>query len=305
MISMTQSPASTSTPAEQSCDGPATFGAALERYVRRCGETMAAFAARVQVSPSTLSRVRTGQRPPTSTQVDTWAKALRLNREERDAFAELALLARTPPALAARLQQIGTSSVSSHKEADGPGYYDGFWLSYSYSFQNDGRVQRSLLKISGSEARLQVMDIGQLHYSYHGSFELLGDKAFLRLAEDRGNHEYVQMTLHTLFDLREPSFLHGLVCGISGKDLRHPVSYPAAAQIVLLHCGLEAGRRLEPLLGSWLARDLAPCWPEELGPDRRLRHALRVEESDDLDAVILGMIANRVGDGQVLRAAMG
>jgi hypothetical protein len=42
-----------------------------------------------------------------------------------------------------------------------------------------------------------------------------------------------------------------------------------------------------------------------MGPDRRLRHALRVEENADLDAVILGMIGNRVGDGQVLRAAMG
>jgi hypothetical protein len=144
-----------------------------------------------------------------------------------------------------------------------------------------------------------------LHYSYHGSFEVLGDKAFLRLAEDRGDHEYVQMTLHTLFDLREPTFLLGLVSGISGKDVRHPVSYPAAARIILLHCGLEAGRRLEPLLGSWSPRELAPCWPEEMGPDRRLRHALRVEEDADLDAAILGLIGNRLGEGHVLRAALG
>src|SRR5262245_23055820 len=71
------------------------FGEFLATLVRRQGMSMADFAARVGLSASTLSRVRTGQRLPAPEQVAKWADALALDPENRALFIELALLART------------------------------------------------------------------------------------------------------------------------------------------------------------------------------------------------------------------
>lgn len=289
------------------------FGDHLDHLVRRRGLTMAAFAQLVGLSASSLSRIRHGQRQPTAVQAERWSEALKLGREDRARFTELAMLARTPQEVLTRLAQAEHRAAEeqerrSRVERDftayrqAQDYYDGFWLSYSYSFRNDGRVQRSLLQVEGERAQLKVLAGGELRYSYVGSFEVLGDKAFVRLAEDRGGVEYVQITLQTLFDLHEPTFLNGLVCGISGKDVRQPVSYPAAARILLLHAGRTHGERLDPYLGVFAPEALTPCWVDLLGDDRRLRAALGVEPAGDLDAAILGMLGNRLGpDDSVLR----
>ena len=51
-----------------------------------------------------------------------------------------------------------------------------------------------------------VMSGGQVHYSYSGHSEHLGDKIFMRLAEDRGS-EYIQVTCDALFDFQAPAHL--------------------------------------------------------------------------------------------------
>src|SRR4051812_18266369 len=62
------------------------FGEFLATVVRRQGLSMADFAARVALSPSTLSRVRTGQRLPAAEQVARWADELKLDTEARTTF---------------------------------------------------------------------------------------------------------------------------------------------------------------------------------------------------------------------------
>jgi|GEM_PF-6342280 len=301
-----------------------TLGEFLAHLVRRQGQTMADFAKAVGLSPSTLSRVRTGQRLPTATQLETWADALKVDRDARQQLHELLLLAQTPPAVRDRLVQAEQQASAeqdkrSRLEEDygryrrDQRYHDGWWLTFSSSFQNDGRIQRSLLRIGDDRAELQVREYGRLHYSYHGSFETLGDKVFMRLTEDRGAVEHVQITLDSLFDYREPSFLYGLVCGISGKDVRYPISFPACSRIVMMFVGRaddlpEGGEqlnRLQAVLGSYAPESLHPCWPRFLGDGDLFAESLRLGD-EPLDAAILRLIDNRTRPGEhVLRAALG
>lgn len=310
--------------AESSQPQPASLGDFLGHLVKRQGMTMADFAQAAGVSASTLSRIRTGQRLPTATQVARWAEALRLDREARAKLDELLLLAQTPPEVRARLAQ---AERDAHREQDQRArveedygryrrdqrYHDGWWLTFSTSFQDDGRIQRSLLRIAGDRADLEVREYGRLHYSYHGGFEVLGDKVFLRLTEDRGAVEHVQIILDSLFDYREPSFLYGLVCGISGKDVRHPVSYPACSRILVMFVGREEdlpadGERIQHLqavLGSYAPESLHPCWPRFLGDGDWFAQAMRLGD-EPLDAAILRLVDNRPKDGErVLKAVLG
>jgi len=300
------------------------FGDLLSVQVRRLDLTMAEFAGKVGLSASTLSRVRTGARPPTQAQAERWAKALVLDGEARNDFIAAAMMARTPSAVREKLRQAEAHARDANSERarleagygsyrSRTGFHDGWWLTYSMSFRCDGRVQRSLLHLSGGEASLQVRDTGMLLYSYHGTCEPLGDKLFVRVAEDRGSAEYVHITAHSLFDLSRPSLLFGLVCGISGKDLRHPVSYPAAARMILLHAGSDevlapgSGQlaRLEACLGSYKPRALRAFWPSFLGDDDHLRTALGIGDQS-LEAEVLARIDNRPGEGDlVLRAVLG
>ncbi len=300
----------------------APFGEFLASTVRRHGLSMADFSAKVGLSPSTLSRVRTGQRLPTAEQLTQWADALHLDKETRAQFMEMALLARTPAEVRSRLQQVEQLvNDEQHKrtrlEHDYGRYrkeqrfHDGWWLTYSASFLNDGRIQRGLLRIADDQAHLQVREVGRVHYSYHGTIEALGDKLFIRISEDRGGFEHVQITLDSLFDYQEPSFLYGMVCGISGKDRLHPLSYPAASRILLLHVGRDdtpgiAAKcaRLEPILGSFEPRSVRPCWPAFLGDDAHLRQCLRLG-TEPLDDTVLRLIDNRLKPGDhVLRALL-
>jgi transcriptional regulator with XRE-family HTH domain len=298
-----------------------TLGEFLSHLVRRQGQTMADFAKAVGLSPSTLSRVRTGQRLPSEAQLQAWADVLKLDREARQQLHEHLLLARTPPAVRARLVQAEQQATDeqdkrSRLEEDygryrrDQRYHDGWWLTFSSSFQSDGRIQRSLLRIADDRADLQVREYGRLHYSYHGSFETLGDKVFLRLTEDRGAVEHVQITLDSLFDYREPSFLYGLVCGISGKDVRHPVSYPACSRMLMMFIGRcddlpadgEQMTRVQSVLGSYAPESLRPCWPRFLGDGDWFAETLRLGD-EPLDAAILRLIDNRTRSGDyVLRA---
>jgi transcriptional regulator with XRE-family HTH domain len=296
------------------------FGEFLATLVRRQGMSMADFAARVGLSASTLSRVRTGQRLPAPEQVARWADALALDPENRSLFVELALLARTPPEVRQRLEQAEQAASAEQDkrarlEQDFGAYrrdrrfHDGWWLSYSTSFVDDGRIQRSLLHVDGERVSMQVREAGRIAYSYQGSFEVLADKVFIRMAEDRGGVEYVQITLDSLFDWREPSFLYGLVCGISGKSVRHPVSYPAAGRILLLHVAAAQGEQEPPeeltdICGSFPPDRLAPCWPKVLGSDAYLKQCLGLSD-EPLDEAVVRLVDNRVAPGgHVLRAAL-
>jgi transcriptional regulator with XRE-family HTH domain len=293
-----------------------SFGDVLATQVARAGLTMAQFAAQVGVAGSTLSRLRAGTRRPNLALVEQWADALRLSRDERAALLDSAVLARAPRQLRERLTQAEDNANAEQARRvrveegftalrQARAWYDGWWLSASMAFANDGRVQRSLLRIDGTSAQLTVMELGATRFSYTGRFEMLGDKAFIRLEEERGCVEYVQITLQTTFDAGEPVFLYGLVTGISGKDLRRPVSFPACSRIVLLYAGAAAGPRLAPYLGLFSPRAATPLWPDILGPDRRLRQTLEVAEDGDLDAALLDLLDNRLRPGDsVLRAAV-
>jgi len=302
-----------------------SFGDFLTHAVRRRGWTMADFAAELGVSPSTLSRLRTGRRRPRSVDLDRWAELLGLDAEEHRQLAELALIAQAPPALRERLadaeQRLSHERERHDATAQAYGayratqnYHDGFWIAYNYSFLDDGRVLRSLCHVSGTSARWTNMEAGRVQYSYTGSFDVLGDKVFIRLAEDRGGAEYVQVTMDSLFDFSEPTFLYGLVTGLSGKTMRHPLCYPAAARMLMLFVGRdeelrrepEALQELERSLGQFRPADLRPMLPARTIDDNRLRDCLRLGPRDDLDAVLLRMLSNelRAGDG-VLCARLG
>ncbi len=299
------------------------FGDLFSSLVRRRGLTMAAFAALVEASPSSLSRIRTGKQAPEPAHAERWAATLGLEGPERREFLASALLAATPAPIRARLHEAETQTAAARDQGarlaedfgryrSMTGFHDGSWLTYSRSFLNDGLVQRSLLKIDGDRAALEVRTAGMLRYSYHGSCEALGDKLFLRLAEDRGGVEWVQITLHSLFDWSRPAFLYGLVCGISGKDVQHGLSWPAAARMVLLHVPQPVGepainerrRQLTDILGAFPAGQLRHLWPGFLGEDDHLRAALRLDDGD-LDATLLRLTDNGLGNDHVLRAVLG
>lgn len=300
-----------------------TFGDFLQRAVRRRGWTMARLAAEVGISPSTLSRVRTGRRMPRELPLERWADALALGDEDRQRLHDLWLLAQAPPALRERLAAAERQVTAERERRDAvehhyaeyrrtQNYHDGFWLAYNASFLDDGSVMRSLCHIDGDVVTWTNMEAGRVQYSYTGELVVLGDKLFIRLAEDRGGAEYVQVTMDSLFDFREPAFLYGLVTGISGKTVHHPISYPAAARMLLLFAGRsddlrsrpEALQAIERALGTFDHADLGPLYPPELGDDGYLRRCLQLRAREDLDAVLLRMIDNRLAPGQhVLRAS--
>ena len=297
-----------------------TFAEALDAAVRRSGLTMLVVAKRTAISASVLSRLRTGSRAPTSEQVRLLAKHLKLSGADLQHFTDAAMLARTGPDVRERLAQAEASASAALEgrrqlerqyaaERQANDWHNGWWLGYSYSFRNDGRIQRSLLKVENDQVRVQVMEGGSLQYSYHGSFEVLGDKIFIRASEDRGDQEHVQVTLHSLFDFREPTVLYGLVCGISGRDLRSPVSFPSASRMLLLYAGTAdlppvTVKSLQAILGGWAPAALKPCWPGFLGSHRHLHAALQVVD-DDLDAAVLRLIDNNLAPtDRALRAEL-
>lgn len=289
----------------------ASFHEHVDTAVRGAGLTMAQVAERTGISPSVLSRLRTGERAPTPEQVRLLARHLHLTGADLQHFQDLAVLARTPTEVRERLAQAEASAAAALEgrrqlerqyaaERQENDWHDGWWIGYSHSFRNDGRVQRSLLKVEKDVVRVQVMEGGSLQYSYHGTFEVLGDKIFIRASEDRGDLEHVQVTLHSLFDFREPTVLYGLVCGISGRDLRNPVSFPSASRMLLLYAGgpdlpPASVRSLQSILGGWSAAALKPCWPDFLGPHQHLHAALQVVD-DDLDSAVLRLIDNHIAE---------
>lgn len=302
---------------------PLTFGDAFGALLRSRGMKVADCARKLGVAPSTLSRLHSGARLPNEDQVDRICLALACTPEERARLGELAQLAHTPAAVRERLaaaeRQASTADAAKERLArdygayrKAQGYHDGWWLTFSTSFQDGGRLQRSLLRVRGDTAGLQVREYGRLRYSYHGSMETLGDKAFLRLAEDRGGVEYVQIVLDSLFDFPEPSFLYGLILGISGKDVHHPLTYPACSRMLLLHVGREADlpengetmQRIHACLGTFDLGTLRECWPRFLGDGDHHAQCLRLDD-ERLDDAIRRLIDNTLRPGEhVLHARM-
>ena len=142
---------------------------------------------------------------------------------------------------------------------------------------------------------------------------MLGDKIFARLTEDRGGAEHVQIILDSLFDYREPSFLYGLVCGISGKDIQHPASWPACSRLLVMHIGREnefppdgeTMQRVHAILGRFAPENMRQVWPGFLGNSDWLSQCLRLGD-ESLDRAILRLIDSRAKDGEhVLRAVLG
>ncbi len=299
---------------------PDSFANLLGDLVRRSGMTMAQVARKTHLNPSVLSRLRTGTRAPTGDQVRILAKLLRPVGADLARFHELAALAHSPAVVRARLAAMERAvelaqqrsgelerEVGDRRRADD--YHDGWWLAYCRAFRNDGRIQRSLLRVDGDKASVLVMDHGSPLYSYHGSFESLGDKLFIRAGEDRGGMEWLQIILHSLFDFREPTVLYGVITGISGRDLKNPSSFPTAARILLLYAGdlsLPAStvNALRGSLGGFSDKALGAVWPSFLGDDAHLHAALRTVD-EDLGTAVRRLIDNQLGAAeQVLRAEL-
>lgn len=300
------------------------FADLLAALLRRRGTSLAELAPQVGVSPSTLSRIRTGARAATEPQARRLAAALGLAGEEAEDFVATALLQAMPPAVRTRLRAAEADADRERDRSRGlerdfaryrsdTGFHDGWWIGWSRSFFDDGRIQRSLLHIEGGAATLVAGDMGLVRYSYHGSCETLGGKLFIRVAEDRGDAEWVQITCHSLFDQPRPTFLSGIVCGISGTDVRHPISWPCAARMLLLHAcrsedapdRSERARQLEGLLGSFEPGRLKGAWPGFLGSDDHLRVALQLGD-ESIESAVARLTDNRLPEGgSVLRAALG
>ena len=302
---------------------PPEFPDLLASLLRRRGTTLAELAPQVGVSASTLSRIRTGVRSATEAQARRLAAALGLAGEEAEDFTAAALLQAMPKAVRERLRAAedlaGAAQARTTRMArdlgrmrSDTGFHDGWWITWSRSFFNDGRIQRSLLRLEGGGAELRAGETGLVRYSYHGTVETLGDKLFIRVAEDRGDAEWVQITCHSLFDLARPTFLYGLVCGISGTDVRHPVSWPCAGRMLMLHAGAladapersERARQLEALIGAYDPSRLKGAWPGFLGSDDHIRAALQLGD-ERLEDAIVRLTDNRLGADDVLRAALG
>ncbi len=299
------------------------FADLLASLLRRRGTTLAELAPQIGVSASTLSRIRTGVRAATEAQARRLAAALGLVDDEAEDFVATALLQAMPKAVRERLRAAedlaGAAQARTTRLANDlgrlrsdTGFHDGWWITWSRSFFNDGRIQRSLLRLEGGGAELRAGETGLVRYSYHGSVETLGDKMFIRVAEDRGGAEWVQITCRSLFDLSRPTFLYGLVCGISGTDVRHPVSWPSAGRMLMLHAGplvdspehSDRARQLESLIGAFDPARLRGAWPSFLGDDDHLRAALQLGD-ERLEDAIVRLTDNSLGDDVVLRAALG
>ncbi len=299
------------------------FADVLAALLRRRGTNLAELAPQVGVSASTLSRIRTGVRAATEGQARNLAGALGLSGDEAEDFVASALLQAMPKTVRERLRaaedRAGVAQAASSRMArdlgrmrSDSGFHDGWWITWSRSFFNDGRIQRSLLRLEGGAAELRAGETGLVRYSYHGSIETLSDKLFIRVTEDRGDAEWVQITCHSLFDLSRPTFLYGMVCGISGTDVRHPVSWPCAGRMIMFHAGAldeapersERARQLESLIGAFDPARLRGAWPGFLGSDDHIRAALQLGE-ERLEDAIVRLTDNRLGEDSVLRAALG
>ena len=299
-----------------------TFGSLLKLLIKRSGRSMAGFAEEVSLSPSALSRLVSGKRAPKGMPISDWAEALGASATEKEELVELALLAQAPEALRRRFERATTavdeerrrrtdleSNYGNYRHTQQ--YFDGYWLAYNYHFHNDGRLMRSLCHIEGDEVEWLVMDRSQVHYSYTGKVEVLGDKVFLRLAEDRGDSEYIQVTCDSLFDYQDPAFLYGLVTGISGRDIRHSTSTACAARMVMIYVGQtrqvrgepEKLERLQACLGTYLPQDITPFWGDWLGPDNYLRDCLRLRPREDIDALLMRMLDNQLEPGDTVLQA--
>lgn len=296
-------------------DGTAVgdFGEHLNHLVRQRGWTMAEFAQRVGSTPSTLSRIRNGKRVPRSADLERWCTVLALDAQAAQRLRESALLAQAPEALRQRLAQAeaaGPAGAGRAETAVAPRsaqtFYDGLWLAYHCSFLNDQTITRSLAHVAGGEVAWLNMESGEVHYSYTGAARVLGDKIFVLMEEDRGGAEFVQVTLDALFHLRCPTVLYGIVTGVSGKTVRHPYSAPAAARIVMIHAAgpHELTRdpdrlpRIQALLGSFETVAIRPLVPAFLDKEALLRRCLELRPREDLDAVLLRMIDNRLEPGE-------
>jgi transcriptional regulator with XRE-family HTH domain len=302
---------------------PPEFADLFANLLRRRGINLAELAPLVGVSASTLSRIRTGVRAATEPQARRLAAALGLNGDEAEGFVTSALLQAMPKTVRERLRAAeelaGAAQARTTRMARNLGrlrsdtdFHDGMWITWSRSFFNDGRIQRSLLRLEGGGAELRAGETGLVRYSYHGTVETLGDKLFIRVAEDRGNAEWVQITCHSLFDLSRPTFLYGLVSGISGTDVRHPLSWPCAGRMLMLHAGSladapeksERARQLETLIGSFDPARLRGAWPAFLGSDDHLRAALQLDD-ERLEDAIVRLTDNHLGEAHILCAALG
>jgi transcriptional regulator with XRE-family HTH domain len=279
------------------------LGQQLDRIAAARGWNAARLAKQLGLSPSTLSRLRNGLRPPAADEIDGWARRLGLAGDERSAFIDAGLIDAAPAAVRDRLR---AAPAPVQPEPRAPDWHDGRWLTYSRSFSDDGLIQRSLITIDGGRARLEVREAGRLRFSYHGTCEVLGDKVFIRVAEDRGGAEYVQITCDSFFDYQSPTFLSGIVCGISGRDPRHPVSRPAAARILLLHVDDGADdTRIATLLTTGPDQAMTPFWPAACGDGGLLRAALRLDLRETLDEAVVRLIDNRITHpGGVLRTIL-
>jgi transcriptional regulator with XRE-family HTH domain len=298
-----------------------SFGDYLFHLVRSRGMSMQEFASRCNCSPSSLSRIRTGKRMPRKMPLELWAKTLDLDNDEQHTLEDLAMLSHAPEALRRRLHEVESHIHDEHQRRQDvemhyaeyrktQNYYDGYWLAYNFSLFNDGRILRSMAHIKNDHVRWMNKEGGQLQYSYNGQLDLLGDKIFIRMEEDRGSAEYVQMSMHSLFDFREPAFLYGILTGISGKSIRHPLSNPAASKVLMVYIGDEERFRKDPqlldtiegMLGNFLPMHIAPFYPPHLGDDKYLRDCLKIKEREDLDAVIQKILINHSEQDEVLCA---
>jgi transcriptional regulator with XRE-family HTH domain len=303
-------------------DALPAFGDLLATMLKQRGLSMAAFGERVGMGASTLSRIRTGKRAPSGIRWPEWQRILACSDEELSRLQDAALLDQAPEELRRRLAQAeqavndersrrttveGQFTAYRHQQ----NYYDGFWLSYNASFLDDGRIMRSLVRVRGGRVAWVNMHGGKVQFSYTGEIEHLGPQVYIRLSEDRGESEYVQVTCNALFDFQEPAFLYGIAAGISGRTVRHPISYPAAARILLLHLGSEERLRRDPevlgaieaSLGTFTAERVRPFFPAGLGSDVSLRECLGLKPREDLDAVIEQMLSNRIADGSAVLSA--
>lgn len=290
-----------------------SFGDYLHHLVRSRGMSMQEFAQQCKCSPSTISRIRTGQRMPKKLPLQQWAELLRLNAEEQRSLEELALFAHAPEALRRRLSEAEHHvSEEQQRRVDieqnyaeyrkTQNYYDGYWLSYNYSLIGDGRILRSLAHIKNDIVHWINKESGKVQYSYRGQLDLLGDKVFIRMEEERGYAEYVQICMHSLFDFREPSFLYGILSGISGKNVRFPISNPVASKMIIIYIASEDEFRADPQmlehiesqLGNFLPDQIHNYYPQALGNDAYLRECLKVKPREDLNAIIKKMLDNTV-----------
>ncbi len=278
-----------------------SFAAALDLAVRSADLTMQQVAQRTGLPASTLSRLRTGLRKPTQGHLKALAKALRLPADELARWQELALVDRAPAELRERLKAL--------PPPHGEGFHDGWWLGYCRNFRGDGRIQVFLARFHKDSVLIQVLDRGILHNRYPGTCEILGDAIFLRATEDRGGSEHLQIILHSLFAFREPTVLHGVVCGISARDLADPVSLPCAARVLFCYAGdlalpNAALRSLQAACGAFPEDAVDFVWPDTLGDGAAVRRAL-APAGKDLREAILRLTDNHLApDEHVLRGGL-